>query len=86
MARWIGERLRDPSPYDGHADEAVSAHARWPRAAWGNGDGVARRAELSAWPIRASYHHLAEFLREEAAPLSERATPGLPSPRPAGPP
>lgn len=77
MARWVGERLRDPRPYDGDADDPVAAHAAWPRAAWGNGGGVVHRAELSAWPIRAPYHHLAEFLQEEAAPLSERATQGF---------
>jgi DNA (cytosine-5)-methyltransferase 1 len=77
MARWVGERLSDPQPYDGDMDEPVSEEGAWPRAAWGASDGVARRAELSPFPLRAQRHHLADFLQEDSPPLSERATQGF---------
>jgi DNA (cytosine-5)-methyltransferase 1 len=77
MARWLGERLLDPRPYAGAGDEPIAEHGSWPRAAWGDGTGVARRAELSGWPVRDSYRHLAQFLQEEPAPLSERAAQGF---------
>ncbi len=77
MAQWVGERLRDPRRYDSRTDEPIEAHAAWPRAAWGKPGTAPRRADLSAWPVRLEYHHLHEFLRDDAAPLSERATQGF---------
>jgi DNA (cytosine-5)-methyltransferase 1 len=77
MARWLGFRLLDPRPYDGARDECITTDVAWPRAAWGDGSGAARRADLSAWPVRMPYQHLADFLEEEAAPLSERAARGF---------
>jgi DNA (cytosine-5)-methyltransferase 1 len=77
MARWVGERLRDPRPYDGSEDVPVAKHVAWPRAAWGVPGAAAHRAELSAWPARLEYQHLEDFLAEDAAPLSERATRGF---------
>jgi len=77
MARWLGSRLLDPQTYDGDSDEPIAANVAWPRAAWGNGDGSAYSADVSAWPVRAPYSHLAEFLEEEPAPLSERAAQGF---------
>lgn len=76
VARWVGERLRDPQPYDGSADEPVTAQSPWPKAAWGIGGDV-RRAELSPFPVRNEYQHLAKFLRFDPVPLSERATEGF---------
>jgi DNA (cytosine-5)-methyltransferase 1 len=75
-ARWIGERLRDPRPYDPSHDEVVPLTAPWPKAAWGSGAGV-MGVELSTWPVRHEYQHLADFLRFEPTPLSERATRGF---------
>jgi DNA (cytosine-5)-methyltransferase 1 len=77
LARWIGERLLDPRDYDGEADDPLEAGGSWPRAAWGGFGGPARRAELSAWPVREEYVHLVDFLEEDADPLSERATAGF---------
>jgi DNA (cytosine-5)-methyltransferase 1 len=76
VARWVGERLHDPQEYDGDADNYLKPTDPWPRAAWSDA-GQARRAELSAWPVREPYQHLEEFLRYELAPLSERATEGF---------
>jgi DNA (cytosine-5)-methyltransferase 1 len=76
VARWIGERLTDPGPYDASADTPLPSTAPWPKAAWGH-DGEVRRAELSTWPVRERYHHLDDFLEYEPPPLSERAAAGF---------
>lgn len=77
MARWVGERLLAPQPYDASRDEALAGLAAWPRAAWG-GPGEPRcRADRSAWPVRLPRQHLDDFLEEDPAPLSERATRGF---------
>lgn len=75
VAKWVAERLREPTPYDARNDAEIEG-TRWPTAAWGVG-GRIRRADLSAWPVRDQYRHLAEFLEDEPAPLSARATAGF---------
>jgi DNA (cytosine-5)-methyltransferase 1 len=76
VARWLGERLVDPRPYDGCWDGEVPVGHPWPKAAWGDA-GKVFRAEVSAWPVREPYHHLIDFLRYDVAPLSARATEGF---------
>jgi DNA (cytosine-5)-methyltransferase 1 len=76
VARWVGERLLDPRPYDGREDTELVAGDQWPKSAWGDG-GKTYRAELSAWPVREPYQHLADFLAYEMTPLSARATEGF---------
>jgi DNA (cytosine-5)-methyltransferase 1 len=76
VARWVGERLVDPQPYGGSVDEVVRRSAPWPKAAWGR-DGQVWRANISPWPVRRNYLHLAEFLRFPTKPLSARATAGF---------
>jgi DNA (cytosine-5)-methyltransferase 1 len=76
VAKWLGERLLDPKPYDGSGDEVVSERSPWPKAAWGS-DGAVHRAEVSAWPVREPYRHLQEFLEYPTQPLSARATAGF---------
>jgi DNA (cytosine-5)-methyltransferase 1 len=76
VARWIGERLSRPYPYDDAFDVTLPASGPWPQAAWGRG-GVWHRAEVSAWPVHSPRHHLAEFLHYPALCLSARATAGF---------
>jgi DNA (cytosine-5)-methyltransferase 1 len=76
VARWVGERLLDQRPYDGRADTEMAVGDSWPKAAWGEG-GRVWRADLSAWPTRASYRHLTDFLEYDVSPLSARATEGF---------
>jgi DNA (cytosine-5)-methyltransferase 1 len=76
VARWVGERLLDPQPYDMSRDAVLASGTAWPKAAWGSG-GEVRRAELSAWPVREEYEHLDDFLEYEPIPLSERAAAGF---------
>jgi len=77
VARWIGNRLLAPEPYDAsHDEELADGGGPWPRAAWG-ANGRVWRADVSPWPVRKPYQHLAGFLEYEVAPLSRRATEGF---------
>lgn len=76
VARWIGERLQDPRPYDGSSDLELQPATPWPRAAWSL-DGTIRVADVSAWPVHEAYHHLADFLEQRPSPLSLRAAEGF---------
>ncbi len=76
VARWVGQRLLDPKPYDAGDDEMLRVGAPWPKAAWG-ADGLVMRAAVSGWPERQEYQHLADFLRYDPVPLSERAASGF---------
>lgn len=76
VARWLGDRLAAPRPYEEAGDEPLRGGARWPKAAWGR-KGRVHRVERSPWPVREDYTGLVEFLRFPATDLSERATAGF---------
>ena len=76
VAEWLGQRLRDPRPYDGADDVELGDGDRWPLAAWG-GDGAAWQVDMSPWPLHRPRHHLAEFLAHGPTLLSPRATAGF---------
>lgn len=76
VAKWVGERLLCPISYDGSSDVALPKDSAWPRAAWGRA-GKAYRVDISTWPVKLKYDHLADFLRYPTKPLSERATAGF---------
>jgi DNA (cytosine-5)-methyltransferase 1 len=76
VAKWVGERLGHPLPYDDRLDAPLPRGAPWPRAAWGK-EGKVYRANLTVWPVQSESQHLAEFLRYPSAHLSERATAGF---------
>jgi DNA (cytosine-5)-methyltransferase 1 len=76
VAEWVGRCLRTPSEYDDRRDEVINSATPWPRAAWGQ-KGTAYKADLSTWPVRCPYQHLAEFLRYPTKLLSQKATSGF---------
>lgn len=77
VSEWIGRRLREPAEYTPGLDEGIRQGDPWPRAAYNVGDGR-RRAHVSAWPLRRQWSDLADFLsRDEASPLSLKATDGF---------
>lgn len=77
VARWVGERLLAPTPYDSSTDSPLGDGDRWPEAAWGD-NGRRFRANLSAWPCREPYAHLAETVDLGQAPrLSHRGAAGF---------
>ena len=76
VARWVGRRLRNPGldPPDGRIPDKRQT---WPLAGYGK-DGRVYGVELSSWPKRYRYVHLATVVdTARADPLSRRATAGF---------
>jgi DNA (cytosine-5)-methyltransferase 1 len=76
VARWIGQRLAEPSEWMVPQHWRLRAGERWPSAAWNVGDGRFG-SDLGSWPVRVERPPLAEFLEHPVQPLSERATRGF---------
>jgi DNA (cytosine-5)-methyltransferase 1 len=76
VAEWVGRRLRYPRPFDESLQESLEDGRPWPRAAWGDADGV-HRVNVSRWPVVAPYESLEEFLDYPLKPLSLRAAKGF---------
>lgn len=74
MSRWLGRRLTAPRTVDAEA-RLLAPDAKWPRAAWGQGDRF--EVDVSEWPVRWRQRSLSEFLRYERHPLSLRAAKGF---------
>jgi DNA (cytosine-5)-methyltransferase 1 len=75
VSEWVGRRLRTPADRWDLAEVTLDDR-RWPVAAWGR-LGERREVQLTRWPLRRHYSHLAAFLRYETRPLSKRATSGF---------
>jgi DNA (cytosine-5)-methyltransferase 1 len=79
MAAWIGRNLKTTSthkvPIVGTV-EPLSSTVPWPDAAFGS-KGTRMRVDVSHWPVREPYSHLAGFLRYPLKSLSEKATAGF---------
>ena len=76
VAKWVGDRLARPGPFDVRDVRRVTPGRSWPNNAWNVGDGR-YTATMSEWPKRYKRKPLAEFLRFEPKPLSEKATAGF---------
>lgn len=76
VAEWVGERLMRPGRYQPRAERTLRPRDSWPMAARGQ-DGHAVAVDLSTWPTRRPYEHLAEFLDYPILPLSLKAAAGF---------
>jgi DNA (cytosine-5)-methyltransferase 1 len=77
VARWLGERLKNPAPFaDTGTPLVFPRELPWPRAAWGR-KGEVFPAHLSMWPVRQGLPHLSDFLTFPLSPLSARAASGF---------
>jgi DNA (cytosine-5)-methyltransferase 1 len=76
VARWLGERLRTPGPYDSERDRELEGDGRWPKAARFDGERRSRVA-IGSFPVWRERPPLVEFLKFEGKPLSARATRGF---------
>jgi DNA (cytosine-5)-methyltransferase 1 len=76
VAKWLGQRLAKPRPYDVARDFELPSNGRWPKAARFDG---ARRVGVSinAYPQWRARPALVEFLKYGGKPLSARATRGF---------
>lgn len=83
-ARWVGERLLDPRPFQPKHRNELPQGSPWPRAAWNSGSGRYEAESLvTAWPRKEPLQPIHEFLARptrsgrELRLLSERATRGF---------
>lgn len=78
VARWIGSRLQSPSK--GRAPLWGSRLAKddsWPMAAFGSKAIGRFRVDVGTWPVARASDPLADFLRDDPAPLSTKAAEGF---------
>ncbi|MCA9758697.1 MAG: DNA (cytosine-5-)-methyltransferase [Candidatus Eisenbacteria bacterium] len=76
VAKWVGERLAQPTDFELGLERRLHDGGRWPHAAWNVGEGRFT-AHVSSWPVRKKRRPLAEFLKDEPTLLSHRATAGF---------
>lgn len=78
VAAWVGHRLGDPGDASTDYVSRDVAAGSWPLAAWGENGKVWATTDLSEFPTREPYRHLADFVDwRSAAVLSHRATTGF---------
>ena len=76
VAKWLGQRLREPGDFDRSCGAQLTGHHRWPTAAWGAA-GKRWSVGMSMWPENRPYTHLLDCLDSEFKPLSKRAIDGF---------
>ncbi|MCC6998052.1 MAG: DNA (cytosine-5-)-methyltransferase [Deltaproteobacteria bacterium] len=78
VARWVGERLANPSPRGALVEGTPleGGERAWPKAAWNVGDGRFA-ASISKWPFQRPGTSLERFLKYPSRPLSTKATAGF---------
>jgi DNA (cytosine-5)-methyltransferase 1 len=76
IAEWVGRNLTRPNGWNDDAMQRVDEGRPWPTAAWGDRSG-AYRVDVSLWPERQRYKHLADLVGDDVSPLSLRATAGF---------
>jgi DNA (cytosine-5)-methyltransferase 1 len=76
VARWLGEQLESPAPFDRESSK-FDRGGSWPNAAWGV-DGSVWSVEISEFPVHEKYMHLRKLLDlRSVRPLSHRAVSGF---------
>lgn len=79
VAKWLGDRLAHPGPVR-TSDLGTLNGGPWPEAAWGNSEGGRTRVHVvgaSDSPVRMTSPDLLDFLLEDPADLSRKATLGF---------
>lgn len=78
VARWVGDRLSCPLPFDpSRTGETIRPGVAWPRAAFGSKGSLPRAVRVTMWPMAGRRIHLADFVVYPRAPLSTRAAAGF---------
>lgn len=76
-AEWVARRMVEPSGYRNfHDDPTLQSGARWPAAAWFDGERVAS-CDVSDFPVRRRSLPIEQFLKYSPRPLSARAARGF---------
>lgn len=74
VAKWIGDQLSSPKPYDYSLDSPLKGS--WPCAARGE-KGKVFQVRVSEWPCRKKSTPIADFFKFETKYLSQRAASGF---------
>ena len=76
VAAWLGRRLVEPGRWDPSLSKPVERGTRWPLAGWGD-SGRVWSVDVSMWPERRPYKHLADVMGDDCTPLSLRGSSGF---------
>lgn len=77
VAQWLGERLAMPGEFDPSLETKLLDGEPWPLAAHGR-SGRRWRVDVSMWPQRRRYRHLADLLSTHGStPMSARGSSGF---------
>ncbi len=76
VTEWLGKNLVKPRRWVEDAASPIEPGRSWPAAGWG--DRQHRFAvDVSMWPVRRPYRHLADLMGDDYEPLSHRAVAGF---------
>lgn len=76
VTEWLGRNLAKPKKWDEASSRAPKSGQAWPSAGWGTA-GHRWAVDVSMWPERKPYKHLAELMGNDFEPLSNRAAAGF---------
>jgi DNA (cytosine-5)-methyltransferase 1 len=76
VSAWIGKRLVQPHTWDATLGQPMQIGSSWPTAAWGE-RGKVWRVDVSLWPERNRYSHLASVMGDDYQSLSFRGAAGF---------
>lgn len=76
VSAWLGEKLATASTFNGEVGKRLERDNSWPIAAWSDGKNRYSVA-IGSWPVKRARTALAEFLSDDGAPLSKRASVGF---------
>jgi len=76
VTEWIGRNLANPKNWSEDRSTPMRPGRGWPTAGWGEG-GDRYEVDVSMWPVRRRYRHLADLMGVDFEPLSYRAASGF---------
>jgi DNA (cytosine-5)-methyltransferase 1 len=76
IAKWLGQRISEPKPYEEGDDRRMEVGERWPDAAYGAPGRPIMVAQAGPWPVAWKRRDLIRELKDPK-PLSHRAASGF---------
>jgi DNA (cytosine-5)-methyltransferase 1 len=76
VTEWLGRNLMTRKSWSEDASMPILRGRSWPTAGWGD-NGHRYAADVSMWPVRRKYQHLADVMGPDYEPLSHRAAAGF---------
>jgi DNA (cytosine-5)-methyltransferase 1 len=76
VTEWLGRNLVTPKRWREDTSTPILAGRSWPSAGWGE-NGHRYAVDVSMWPVRRKYQHLADLMGSDYEPLSHRGAAGF---------